>query len=67
MKARKGRNERKVEYLSIDGSALVADSAEKLRLVSEFEKVCARRILKISVNKSKIKKCSTSERHKLHE
>ena len=43
-----------------DDTALVADSEEKLcRLVSEFNRVCERRKLRVNVGKSKVMRCTS--------
>ena len=42
-----------------DDAALVADSEQKLcRLVTEFDRVCERRKLRVNVGKSKVMRCS---------
>ena len=47
------------QLLFADDTALVADSEEKLcRLVSEFGRVCERRKLRVTVDKSKVMRCS---------
>ena len=47
------------QLLSVDDTALVADSEEKLStLVSEFGKVCERRKQRVNVGKSKVMRCS---------
>ena len=47
------------QLLFADDNALVGDSEEKLcRLVSEFGRVCARRKLRVNVDKSKVMRCS---------
>ena len=47
------------QLLFADDTALVADSEEKLcRLVSEFDRVCERRKLRVNVGKSKVTRCS---------
>ena len=47
------------QLLFADGTALVADSEDKLcRLVSEFGRVCERRKLRVNVGKSKVMRCS---------
>ena len=46
------------QLLFEDDTALVADSEEKCRLVSEFSTVCERRKLKVNVGKSKVMRCS---------
>ena len=47
------------QLLFADDTALVADSEEKLcRLVSQFDKVCERRTLKVNVGKRKVTRCS---------
>ena len=46
------------QLLFADGTALVANSKEKLyRLVSEFGRVCKRRKLGVNVGKSKVMRC----------
>ena len=50
------------QLLFADDTALVAGSEEGLRkLVTEFEKVCERRKLKINVGKSKVMRCTRGE------
>ena len=45
--------------LFADDTALVADSEDKLcRLVTEFDRVCERRKLRVNVGKSKVLRCS---------
>ena len=44
--------------LFADDTALVADSDEKCRLVSEFVRVFERRKLRVNVGKSKVMRCS---------
>ena len=45
--------------LFADDTALAADSEKKLcRLVSEFDRVCERRKLRVNVGKSKVMMCS---------
>ena len=44
--------------LFADDIALVADSEEKCRLVSEFGRVCERRKLRVNIGKSKVMRCS---------
>ena len=47
------------KLLFADDKALVADSEEKLgRLVSEFGRVCQRRMLRVNVGNSKVMRCS---------
>ena len=46
------------QLLFTDDTALVADSEEKCRLVSEFGRVCERRKLRVNVGKSKVMRCS---------
>ena len=47
------------QLLFADGTALVADSEEKLcRLVSEFGRVCERRKLRVNVGQGKVMRCS---------
>ena len=47
------------QLLLANGTALVADSEEKLcRLVSEFGRVNERRKLRVNVGKSKVMRCS---------
>ena len=47
------------QLLFADDAALVADSEEKLcRLVSEFDRVCERRKLRVNARKSKVMRCS---------
>ena len=42
-----------------DDATLVADSGEKLcRLVSEFGRICERRMLRVNVGESKVMRCS---------
>ena len=49
------------QLLFADDTALVADSEEKLcRVVSEFGRMCERRMLRINVGKSKVLRCSRS-------
>ena len=58
LSANGGRFERN-QLLFADDTALVADSEEKLcRLVSEFGRVCKRRMLRVNVGKSKVMRCS---------
>ena len=46
------------QLLFADDTALVADSEEKCRLVSEFSRVCKRRKLRVNVGKRKVMRCS---------
>ena len=46
------------QLLFADDTALVADSEETCRLVSEFGRVCERRKLRVNVGKSKVMRCS---------
>ena len=47
------------QLLFADDTALVADSEEKLcRLVNEFDRVCEKRKLRVSVGKNKVMRCS---------
>ena len=47
------------QLLLANDAVLVTDSAEKLcRLVSEFGRVCERRMLRMNVCKSKVMRCS---------
>ena len=47
------------QLLFADDTALVADSEEKLcRLVSKFDRVCERRMLRVNVGESKVMRCS---------
>ena len=46
------------QLLFADDTALVADSEEKCKLVSEFGRVCERRKLRVNVGKSKVMRCS---------
>ena len=47
------------QLLFADDTALVADTEEKVcRLVSEFGRVCERRMLKVNVGKNKVMRCS---------
>ena len=58
MSANGGRFEEN-QLLFADDTPLVADSEEKLcRLVSEFDRVCERRKLRVNVRKSKVMRCS---------
>ena len=43
--------------LFADDTALVADSEEVCRLVSEFGRVCKNRKLRVNVDKSKVMRC----------
>ena len=57
------------QLLFADDRALVADSEEKLcRLVSEFGRVCERRMLGVNVGKSKVVRCSRMycNGHRMH-
>ena len=46
------------KLLFADDTALVADSEEKLyRLMSEFDRVCERRKLRVNEGKSKVMQC----------
>ena len=56
------------QLLFADGTALVADSEDKLyRLVSEFGRVCERRKFRVNVYKSKVMRCSRYEnRGRMH-
>ena len=50
------------QILFADDTALVADSEEKLqKLVTEFDRVCERRKLRVNVSKSKVMCCSRRE------
>ena len=58
LSANGGRFEIK-KLLFPDDTELVADSEGKLcRLVSEFDRVCERRKLRVNVGKSKVMRCS---------
>ena len=46
------------QLLFADDTALVADSEKLCRLVSEFGRVCERRMLRVNVGKSKVMRCS---------
>ena len=46
------------QMLFADDTALVADSEKLCRLVSEFDRVCERRKLRVNVGKSKVMRCS---------
>ena len=47
------------QLLFADDTALVADSEEKLcKLVSEFDRICERKKLRVNVGKSKVMRCS---------
>ena len=47
------------QLMFADDTALVADSEDKLcRLVSDFDRVCERRKLRVNVGKSKVMRCS---------
>ena len=46
------------QLLFANDTALVADSEELCRLVSEFGRVCERRHLGVNVGKSKVIRCS---------
>ena len=47
------------QLLFADDTALMADSEEKLcRLVSEFDRVCERKRLRVNVGKSKVMRCA---------
>ena len=46
------------QLLFADDTALVSDSEEKCKLVSEFGRVCERRKFRVNVGKSKIMRCS---------
>ena len=47
------------QLLFADDTALVADSEEKCKLVSEFGRVCERKKLRVNVGKSKVMRCSS--------
>ena len=48
-----------MQLLFAHDTALVADSEEKLcRLVSEFGRLCERRMLRVNLGKSKVMRCS---------
>ena len=47
------------QLLYEDDPALVADSEEMCRLVSEFGRVCESRKLRVNVGKSKVTRCSS--------
>ena len=50
------------QILFADDTALVADSERTLQqLVTEFDRVCKRRKLKINVDKSKVLRCSRED------
>ena len=50
------------QLLFADDTVVVADSERKLfRLVTEFERVCERRKLRVNVSKSKVMRCTRSE------
>ena len=44
--------------LFADATALVADSEQLCRLVSEFRRVCERRKLRVNIGKSEVMRCS---------
>ena len=45
------------KLLFADDTALVADSEKLCRLMSEFDRVCERRKLRVNEGKSKVMKC----------
>ena len=45
------------QLLFADDTALVTNSEKLCRLVSEFDKVCKRRMFRINVGKSKVMRC----------